>query len=170
MAGNTNIPATPSDGNLAVNIVPAIADPEAPTVAELTAAGVEDISCYLTGDGWNPSREQASISDTRLCTTQDYEAPGRKTNGLEVTYIDNTNSEFSATNAAADTLIEGSHHFMVVRRGLAFDAPFEAGQKVEVWPVTAGMKRMVAPEANSMIRTVQKLFVTGDVAEATVAA
>lgn len=157
------IPSTPADGNFKVVLVPTIADPKAPKVSELTGAGVVDISCYLTGDGFNPSVDQASISDPRMCSRQEYEKPGRETHTLEVTYIDNTNSpDEDDSNVAADTLLRGSKHYVVLRRGVAYEDAFATGQKVTVWSVEAGIPQMVAPEANSVIRTTQKLFVTGE--------
>lgn len=160
----SEVPSTPSDGNVKVLLVPAIADPSAPTVSELTGEGVVDISCYLTGDGLALSSDQATITDERLCSTQVFEKPGRKTNTAEVTYIDNTNSPNETdSNEAADTLVEGSSHRVVTRRGVPFEEAVAADQKVSVWPVQAGMSREVAPEANSVIRSIQKLFVTGDV-------
>ena len=170
MAG-IEIPSIPADGNKLVLVVPAIADVDAPTIAELTAASVVDISCYLTGDGWSPSKEQASIADERLCSTETFERPGRKTRGLEVTYIDNTNSPYEAEfNKAVDTLVEGTDHYIVTRRGLPYEQPLAAGQIVEIWPVTAGEQREVPEEANSVTRTIQKLFVRGPVRRVAVAA
>lgn len=159
----SEIPSIPSDGNTTAILAPAVAG-KAPTVAEVTAASLVDISCYLTGDGLNLTTDQATIQDERLCSTQTYEKPGRKTNTAEVTYIDNSNSEFEDTdNAAAEALIEGSTHFLITRRGVPYETPFEAGQKVSVWPIQCGAPREVPPEANSVIRTTQKLFVTGEV-------
>lgn len=59
--------------------------------------------------------------------------------------------------------MEGSSHHVVTRRGVAYEDAIAAAQKVSVWPIDAGMPREVAPEANSVIRTIQKLFVTGNV-------
>ncbi|EFD50355.1 hypothetical protein HMPREF0569_0498 [Micrococcus luteus SK58] len=170
MAG-TEIPSTPADGNMLVLDVPAIADVDKPTIAELTASSAVDLSCYLTGDGWSPSKEQASIADERLCSTETFERPGRKTRSLEVTYIDNTNSPYETEfNKAVDTLVEGTDHYLVTRRGVPYEEPLAVGQVVEIWPVTAGEQREVAIEANSVTRTVQKLFVRGPVRRAVVAA
>ena len=169
MAG-TEIPSTPADGNLLVLVVPAIAATAA-TVAELTAESVVDISCYLTGGGWSPSKEQASINDPRICSTETFERPGRKTRGLETTYIDNTNSPYEAEfNEAMDTLEEGTDHYIVTRRGLPYEEPIAAGQVVEIWPITAGEQREVPIEENSVTRTVQKQFVRGPVRRVAVAA
>ena len=160
-----DIPSTPADGNVLVKLVPAIADTEAPKVAtELNAAGAVDISCYLTGGGYKPSLSEQVISDERLCTTQTYEQKGRSQRGLEVEYIDNTNSPDAVLyNKAKDTLVPGSKHFLVVRTGMPYDTALAAAQKVTVYPVTAGEYNDMPPEANSVLKTGQKLFVTGKV-------
>ena len=160
-----SIPSTPADGNVLVKLVAAIADTSAPKVAtELDAVSSEDISCYLTGGGYKPSLSEQVITDERLCTTQTYEQKGRSQRGLEVEYIDNTNSPEAETyNVAKDTLVPGSKHFLVVRTGLPYDTALAAGQKVTVYPVTAGEYNDLPPEANSVLKTGQKLFVTGQV-------
>jgi hypothetical protein len=159
-----DIPATPADGNTKVLFVPAIANTSAPTVAELTAAGVVDVSCYLTSDGWTPSLSEQVVSDERLCSTQIFEQPGRKTDSLDVVYIDNTNSANAATfNKAADTLSEGAAGYMVVRRGIPYATAIAAGQKVTVYPVAAMTQNELPAEANSVSKIGQKLAVTGAV-------
>lgn len=157
-----DIPATPADGNFLVLLVPAIANTSAPTVAELTAVGVVDISCYLTAGGYKPSLSEQVITDDRLCSTQTFEQKGRSQRGLDVEYIDNTNSP-SATlyNKAKDTLIPGSAQFLVTRAGKPFGDAIVAAQKVGVRPIVAGEYNDMPPEANSVLKTGQKLFVTG---------
>ena len=159
-----DIPSTPADGNVLVKLVPAIADTSAPKLTELSVAGAVDISCYLTGGGYRPSLSEQVITDERLCTTQTYEQKGRSQRGLDVEYIDNTNSPNATTfNKAKDTLVPGSKHFLVVRTGLPYDTALAASQKVTVYPVTAGEYSDLPPEANSVLKTGQKLFVTGQV-------
>lgn len=166
-----DIPSTPADGNFSVLIVPTIADPAAPTVTELTAAGVVDISCYLTSDGFTPSLDEQVISDERLCDTQVYEQPGRFTRSLDVIYIDNTNSPNADTqNTAKDTLVPGSTHMLVTRRGVAFDAAYAADQVVNVLPIKCGQYNEQTPEANSVLKCGQKLFITGSRTDGTVVA
>jgi hypothetical protein len=165
------IPSTPADGNMSVLVVPAVANTSAPTVAEVTAAGVVDISCYLTSDGYTPSLDEQVIEDARLCSTQVYEQPGRFTRSLDTIYIDNTNSPSAATdNKAKDTLTPGSTHFLVVRRGVAFDTAYAAGQNVRVSPIKCGQYNEQPPEANSVLKTAQKQFITGESVLGTVAA
>lgn len=159
-----DIPSTPSDGNVKTVLVPAIADTAAPKLTELNAAGAVDISCYLTPDGFALTVDQATITDERLCSTETYGKPGRKTYGLSLTGIDNTNSDVEATdNELVDTLVEGSQQYLVRRRGKPFDEPFAVGDKVTVIPFQPGVKQDVAPEANSVIRSTWTSFVTGAV-------
>lgn len=163
------LPSTPADGNVRIAWVPTIADPAAPTSTELTGAGVIDLSCYLTGDGWNPALDEQTISDDRLCDTETFEQPGRSQYTTSVTYIDNTNT--TDPNEAAETLIPGTTGYIVVRSGKAYDQPFAASDVVDVWPVKCGKYQKLPPEANSVLRRTQKLFVTGRVqTDVTVAA
>jgi hypothetical protein len=160
-----DVPSTPADGNTLVKLVTAIADTSAPKVAtELLAASSVDISCYLTAGGWKPSLSEQVISDERVCTTQTYEQKGRSQRGLEAEYIDNTNSANATLyNKAKDTLIPGVPMFVVVRTGLPYTTALAAGQKVTVYPITPGEYSELPPEANSVFKIAQKLFVTGQV-------
>jgi hypothetical protein len=160
-----DVPSTPADGNVLVKLVAAIADTSAPKVAtEINAAGSIDISCYLTGGGYKPSLSEQVITDERLCTTQTYEQKGRSQRGLEVEYIDNTNSANQTTyNKAKDTLVPGTVQYLVVRTGLPYTTAAAAGQKFTVYPITAGEYNELPPEANSVLKIAQKLFVTGQV-------
>lgn len=158
------IPSTPADGNFKVVYVPAIEDTKDPKLSELNAAGALDISCYLTGDGWNPTKEQATIPDQRLCSRQEYGRPGRKTPGLSITVIDNTNSDnASDANEAVETITEGAKGYFVERIGVAYEEPFAAGQKVSIYPATSGEKQPLAPEANSVTRSTIPQFIFADV-------
>jgi hypothetical protein len=155
-----DVPSTPFDGNMAVWIVPAIANPAAPTVAEI-AAGV-DISCYLTPDGFAPTAEQATITDDRLCSTETFGRPGRKSRGLSLTGIDNTNSEHETEfNELVEALVEGTDMFAVRRRGIPYDTAVAADQKVTVLPITPGGKQDVPPEMNSVTRSTWPTFSWG---------
>lgn len=157
-----DIPSTPADGNVKVSLLTEMAG-AAPTLAELNAATTVDISCYLTPDGFAFTPEQATISDERLCSTQTFQKPGRKSFTLALTGIDNTNSpEYEADyNEMADTLTEGAHRVAIYRAGLPYDDAYAAGQKVRVIPFSVGMKQELPPEANSVIRSTWNAFVDG---------
>lgn len=158
------IPSTPADGNQKVLLVPAIADTAAPKLTELNGGTVVDISCYLTGDGFTPSLSEQVVADERLCSVQTYEQPGRSQYGLDVVYIDNTNSPAGTTdNKAKDTLVPGTAQYLVIRRGKAFDAALAVGDKVTVYPIKAGKYNEMPGAANEVLKLGQKLFVTAEV-------
>jgi hypothetical protein len=158
------IPSTPADGNQKVLLVAAIANTAAPTVSELTAVGVVDISCYLTGDGFTPSLSEQVVADERLCSKQTFEQPGRSQYGLDVVYIDNTNSPNATTdNKAKDTLVPGTAQYVVIRRGKDFSTAIAAADKVTVYPIKAGAYNEMPGAANEVLKIGQKLFVTADV-------
>jgi|SRR5690625_1767512 len=162
MATNSNVPSTPADGNIKTVLVPAVADLAAPTVAELTAEGAIDISCYLTRGGFALTVDQQVITDERECDRLVRSVPGSVNPSLEITGIDNTNTEFADTaNELAEALTEGSTWVAVRRRGKAFEDEIEAGDVVSVTRFRAGARREVAAEANSVLRSVWTGFVDG---------
>lgn len=160
-----DIPSTPADGNVKVLILTTVTNPLAPTVAELTAGSAVDISCYLTADGWNPSLDEQVIADGRLCETETFEQPGRKQRTLSVTYIDNTNT--ASPNAAKTALVPGTALYTATRRGKAFDAAVVAADKWTISPIKPGAYNELPPEANSVLKITQKLFITGRTVEGT---
>lgn len=156
------LPSTPADGNVKVVWVTTIANTAAPSATELNAVTSIDLSCYLTADGFSPALDEAVISDDRLCDTETFEQPGRASRSLSVTYIDNSNTVDD--NDAFETLVPGTDGYIVVRRGKAYAGVFVATtDKVDVWPVTCGKYSDLPPEANSVLKVTQKLFVTGGV-------
>lgn len=162
MAENTNVPSTPADGNIKTVLVPAVADLAAPTLTELTATEAIDISCYLTRGGFALTVDEQTIPDERECDTIVRSAPGTINPSLEVTGIDNTNTEFAETaNKLAEALTKHSPWVAVRRRGKAFDADFAADDVVSVTSFRAGIRREVPAESNSVLRSVWTCFVDG---------
>jgi hypothetical protein len=133
----------------------------------LNGASTIDLSCYLTADGFTPGLDESVIADGRLCETETFEQPGRTARTLALQYIDNTNTALA--NVAYTTLVPGTPGYIVVRRGDPYDGVFVALDKVEVWPVKAGKRSFLPPEANSVLRVAQKMFVTGRVVDGVVA-
>lgn len=148
----------PADGTLKVVFVPALTL-SAPKLTELSA-GVE-LSCYLTADGWNPATEEATVTDSRLCTKQEFEQPGRVTESLDIKYV--WNSLDPDEDEARQTLTRGVVGYLATRWGKDVDLPFVATDEIDIHPVKAGIQKKVMPEANSVHRIDQKAFVTGPV-------
>lgn len=166
----TRAPSTPVDGNTRIQWVPSVAG-SVPTTAELAAGGSKDLSCWFTGDGWNPSFSENTITDERLCDVATFEQRGRNQKSLEVKYIVNPKAaDQSTNNVAYVTLAEGAAGFFVVRRGVPEATAFAITDIVEVWPVTMGVHQNQAPAPDTVYTTVQKAFVTGATSEGAIAA
>ena len=145
----TEIPGTSAEGNITTIWVPAIKNIKAPTIIELEAG--TDISNY------DPSQD--TVSDQRENTVQDFGAPGRKSAGdISIEVIDNTNTEHKEQNEAVTLMHEGASGYIVRRRGMATDAPLASGQKLTVVSVKCGEKKVINPDANTMIRSQIPLF------------
>lgn len=156
------VPASvPSDGNLRTYWVPVLADPAAPTLAELNAAGSVDLSCYLTGSGYTPSLDEAAVTDDRLCSREDFERPGRIKNGLALQYVYRPQEPVAATNKAFTTLKHLTAGYVVSRWGMPYETAFATTQVVDVLPVQCGVQDKMPPEGNSVLKIGQKMFVTG---------
>lgn len=153
--------SVPADGALKVAWVPTIADTDNPTVAELTAGGVVDLSCYLAAGGFTPGTDEQVITDDRLCSRQTFERPGRYTDSLELMYVHNPDSP--GNNVAYTTLTYLTTGYIVTRWGVAYETAFTAGDIVDVIPAQAGIQRKSPPEANSVLKVAQKIFITGAV-------
>lgn len=135
------IPASiTAQGNVKVAFVPAIASVAAPTVAELTATGAVDISCYLMPDWGGITADQAKGSDSRFCSTQSFERLGRITRSvadIAYTYLPQTVGTDVANNAYTK-LTPGANGYLVVRYGKGAGVAFTVGDKVDILPVTLG--------------------------------
>lgn len=153
----TEIPGTSAEGNITTLWVPTIKDIKAPTLVELEAG--TDISNYVMLGGWSFDPSQDTVSDQRENSTQDFGAPGRKSAGdISIEVIDNTNTEHEEQNEAVTLMHEGASGYIVRRRGMATDAPLASGQKLTVVSVKCGEKKVINPDANTMIRSQIPLF------------
>lgn len=156
MAPLEEVPAgTPADGNGLVLFVSAIANPAAPTVAELSGGTVEKLTYSLVPDGFRLETTENVISSGRYTLAQVLELPGTVLDTLEVQYV--------IGSPAEETLENGVTGFIVQRLGVPNETAIAAAQKVTVIPIRAGLQREVAPTANTELALVQKLYVTGTV-------
>lgn len=154
-----------SRGNESVIFVATIADPEAPTVAELTAVTSVNVSCFLTG--FAPQVSQESAEDIRLCSEQIFEDPGDvqvSIDNIEYVYYPQATAP-AATNKAYELLKNGTTGYLVDRRGLnARTVAIAAAQLVDVYPVRLGEQARMPLDPGQQggkFRITQKPFVTG---------
>lgn len=151
--------SVPADGNLKVVWVPTISNAAAPTVAEVTGGTAIDISCYLTPDGFTTGGDEAVVTDDRLCSTQSFEQPGRFSDTLDVIYVWGDATD----NVAYTTLTRLAKGFIVARWAKPYATALAAADKIDVYPATCGKQNKMPPEANSVLKCGQKLFITGAV-------
>jgi hypothetical protein len=139
--------------NLSITAYPeaGIADPSAPTVAEL-GAGVE-VVYEFPPDGWNESSSQETIQDPRLSLADVPEAPGKSTTSLEPTYF------YGDPELELDPLlVKDARIFIVVRDTVDVTDDFAAAQKVDVYSVIVGKPRKNRATDGKQTKTT-KLFV-----------
>lgn len=155
-----------SDGKTRVAWASTIANINAPTVAELTAAA--DYTKRITPDGLKLDPSTADVDTSSLASTFDTKTVGRVGFDTELTFKRGDNPTDDAPYA---TLKYGVSGFLVVRRGVAYATAWAAGQKVEVYPITCGEPANTAPAANEVMKFVSPMKVTDSPATAaTVAA
>lgn len=143
------------DGMIKVGFVPAIADVDGPTVAELTA-GV-DLEGRLTADGLSIGSETAGIDTSKLNSTANSETIGRDTFSVSVTYVRGSDTE--ATDVQ-DALVRGAAGYLVVRRNIVSTTAWAAAQEVEIYPVIVKRPSPNAPAANALQTVVVGMSVT----------
>lgn len=146
-----------SDGMLRIDYVAAIADPAAPTAAELNAGTSKALSCYFTDQGVDATTNEETATDPRLCSRQVFEGRGRYTDSLMLTYVYNILS--SSDDVARLALATGTSGYIVMRWGDDYDAAWTAGDIVDVYPITAGVQQKQKPTANTPLTMTQKMFI-----------
>lgn len=145
-----------SDGNVRVFWVLSIADQDEPTLLELNDPTALDITCYLTDQGWNPNLTEDAATDNRLCSTQNYQTPGRKTVSIPMIYT--SNPDVPAEDEAALELTEGAVGWLVDRRGVPFEQAWAVGDIVTVYKVKLGAQSDVQPTANTPLYVMQSAY------------
>lgn len=134
-----------ADGNTRVAYAPAISNVAAPTTAELNAGIL--LQDFITADGlMGFEATTAEVDTSALSSTFDTKTPGRDSfsgTGLRIKKQDGTDTIFN-------TLVKGTTGYIVIRRGVTSTTAWAAAQKVEVYPVTVGREKRLAPAANSV--------------------
>lgn len=152
-------PGIDSDGADLVAFVPTLADPSAPTLAELSASGAILFGCYLTGT-FEPSADQDTQEDKRYCSQDTAETAGKtkwKIGDLE--YIVDPQNPSSESNKAAMALVDGLSGYFVRRMGkdVASAPTFAANDYVEVFSGTLGPQVTMPGESGQKVRVKQNV-------------
>lgn len=137
-----------ADGNTRVAFVPAIASIAAPTTTELNAGTL--LQQYITADGlMGFEATTAEVDTTSLASTFDTKTIGRDSfsgTGLRL------KKQTYGSDTPYSTMTRATSGNIVIRRGLPETTAWASGQALEVYPVTCGQTKYLAPEANSVQR------------------
>lgn len=150
---------TPSDGRGLVLFVPTIANPAAPTVAELSGGTVVKLTYSITGDGYARTTTINEVTANRLTLRQTLQYDGTEVDTLSITYV-YTNTEDDVVRIA---LPQGTSGYICERWAVLNEDPIAAGDIVDIIPVTASVSVKNAPVANQELTRTQRLNVTGPV-------
>ena len=159
MALETVPAGLPSDGQALILFVPAIANPAAPTVSELTAGTVKKLTYSATGDGYKHDVTINKVRANRFTLPQEIQYDGTIVDDITITY--------AYTNTAGDVvrlaLPTGTTGFVVERWAVANETAVAAAQIVDVIPIRASIPLKDAPVRNQELTRTQVLNVTGTV-------
>lgn len=140
--------------------VTTIADPSAPTAAELNA-GIR-ITYGITPDGVNHTETVQTITTGRWTLGQALEIESRIDDTVELTYVYGRGDAETDVQAVLGT--KGTKGFFVKSLGYESGHVFEAGDVINaIIPATIGTSRDVPPAANTELAKIVKLNVSGKV-------
>lgn len=125
-----------------------LADPTAPTIAELEAG----VNLTFAAIGFSPNDTEATGQDIRLGSKNVGESLGRVTSSLDdITYVIDPQLVGQTTPDPQakhyDALMPGNIGYLVDRRGLDTSTAFAADQIVDTYKVELGKRRRVAVDA-----------------------
>ena len=155
-------PGIPSDGNVRVDFVPSggFVDYTAPTVAEVTGATAQHLTCHIFPVA--PSGAVERKEKRRMCSKEKYELIGGTTYTIDdVQYVYDIQDETSDTHAAYAALTPGITGYLVFRWGMDVATDPAAGQIVDVFPVRLGPQNKMPPEENDELMVSQPVGIIG---------
>jgi hypothetical protein len=134
-----------ADGMTRVAFAGSVANIALPTAAECNAGIL--LQSVLTADGlMGFEASTAPVPTTSLAAKFDTNTVGRDSfSGTGLRFKKQLTGDTAYT-----TLVKGVSGFLIVRRDIAESTAWAAGQSVEVYPITCGRRKNLAPEANSV--------------------
>lgn len=136
-----------ADGKVRAQWVPAIANIQLPTAAELNAG--THLTEQITRDGLEAwSAVSGRIENTHLGSTHDTELFGTDAvSGPMIRF-----KRQLPTDLIRSTLTKGLKGFIVLRHDLTYSDAYASAQPLEVFPVEVGRRAPVKNEKNSLSR------------------
>ena len=152
-------------GALTVLFAPTVADIDAITVTEATAATVVDLSCLLT-TAVELGMDHERVDTNRLCLENAIQNFGRVTFDPQplITAYDPQAPESDVSKAYA-TLTSGLSGVLILRWGLKRDVAIAADQYYDAFEVTFGESSKVPPEEGAELTASIPWTVSGDYAK-----
>lgn len=145
------MPDIVGDGNVRVYWVTSISNTSAPTTAELNAG--TDLTSWITPDGWSVATAEAEVDNSALNSTDDTRLPGRRSDDIEVTF------KHQGDSAAPWTTFNNKPAgYLVERTSLGYSTAFATGQKLRVFPVTAGNRNKLPRTPNELEKFSVKFY------------
>lgn len=128
-----------------------------PTVAELTATTVLDITCYMPSDQVEIPFDQARDDDTRACHTSTSESFGATTfNKDSISHIVNPQEPGTAEgNLARDAIEANTTNYCSVVNGVKNADGVIAGVLVDVYQVNTGEEHISPRSGGKFLREVK---------------
>lgn len=135
-----------SDGNIRVDYVAVIANPDAPDLSS-ELSSTTPLSVQLTPDGWAPASEEAEVPTTSLASKFRTSVDGTRGGPIQLTL---KKGDVPASDTVYNLFKTGPSGFLVSRetQGGA-EAAFSAGQTVTVIPGKAGNPRLAVTAENT---------------------
>lgn len=149
MARTVRIPRNRDvDENVSILVIPKedLPNPAAPSVAVLAAA--PDMTFEHTTDGAVPTASQTTKDDPRYAQRNVQTALDKTTRAFAPTYfVDDEELELDPL------MVEGAELYYVFRYGVHIEDDFAVGQKVDVWPITVGLRSRGVATGGKLTRT-----------------
>lgn len=126
--------------------MPTISNIALPTTTELNAGTL--LQSTLTADGlMGFEATSAEVDTTSLASTFDTKTIGRDSfsgTGLRL------KKQTYGSDTIFTTLTRGTTGYIVIRRGITETTAWASSQAIEVYPITCGQTKYLAPTANSV--------------------
>ena len=142
-----------SDGRWKINTTPTGSN--ALSAAILNGGTSKPMTYSFTPDGFNYNVTQATVTDARLTLATDLTRPGKKSETLELKYVDSSDAA-----SAAVLLTEGSTGQFTIRRGIDNATIWTVAQKADVITYVLGAQRPDAPTENGIDTISQTAYIT----------
>lgn len=142
--------------------VPTIANPAAPTAAELTGAGVKDLGPYLTTNYSLGAEDSDTVSERSITESAEIMVPTiQKYAGSLELFRDFTTGAPSTSDFTTYFTGANESGYVVRRVGLPSSTAFAAAQKVEVYKFVADVPKLTGGTGSGYVKGTVKLLPQG---------